>query len=348
MYQDLNGNYEYSEYLGGVNNHLRRMLQSIHEGKYLHNVPDINLQCDETIEDWDDLESCIYSSINSDKLELSDGAITQSETVLDKSSEFNYNYPPPNSPVKGYEDDQPMSLLHNQYVNSLLQMWRDSQESESGMQEVSENSDGYSLPSDDPPSSQDSCTSSGDQADEYSSEMQLERENSGQSNINTDEVYNSVSSFPVGTEQMHDMPVSQSSSRSTSPAMMETLSHFRQNFTNLRSVSPIIVRSPSPISPRSSSPRFLRSPSPLEYLDHSISSLPQDDSIDLVFYEDRYILRTHSPVSTGSVDHQVPDVNMEFQQAVSDSEEFPSFRSYSRGRAQNSCQDQIVPEFNEE
>lgn len=344
MYQDLNGNYQYSEYLGGVSNHLRRMLPSIHESKYLHNVPDINLQCDETIEDWDDLEPCIYSPVNSEKLELSDGVITHSEAVHDKSSEFNYNYPPPNSPVKGYEVDQPLLLQHNQYVNSLLQVWRDSQESESGTQEVSENSDGYSLPSDDPPSSQDSCTSSGDQAGEYSSELQLERENNGQRH----EVYNIVPSFPIDTEQIHDLPVSQSSSRSTSPIMMETLSHFRHNFTNLRSVSPIIVRSPSPISSRSSSPRFLRSPSPLEFLEHSISSLPLDESTDLVFYDDRYILRSHSPVSIGSGDHQVPDVNMEFQQAVSDSEEFPSFRSYSRRRAQNSCQDQIVPEFIEE
>lgn len=359
LYQDLNGNYGYGDSIAGPGSRFQRTLPAIYEDRCLHSVPDINLECDEII-NWDEIETCIYNSSRNEKLSLFAEEIRDTE-VEEDSSEFYHDYPPPNSPVKGIEIVQPALFLQNHYVNSLLQIWRDSHKDSKDnrfgfTEDTCENSDGFSLPSDEQTSSQGTFTSSDDQSEDFSNEMATEGETRElrEDNVSSHNTINQNESMVFSSsnemEQVYDLPVpvSQSSSRSTSPTVIEMLAQFRQNFTNLRSISPVIMRSPSPMNSRSSSPRFLRSPSPLEFLEHSLSSLPLDSSTELVFYEDRYILRSYSPVSVGAGDHQVPDVNIDFQQVVSDSEEFPSFRSYIQRRIQNSCEDQVVPEFIEE
>ncbi|XP_045187447.2 uncharacterized protein LOC123545177 [Mercenaria mercenaria] len=337
LFQDLNGNYQYGESSSSSTNQCHQTLPSIFEGRSLHNVSDISLECDETIDNWEELESCIFSNKRNEKFHVYEET---SQDAVGESFEFYNDYPPPNSPAKGVQVDQPVLQLHSQYVNSLLKVWRDSQKRNCSTEESGENSDGYSLSPDELQSSQESNESSQD------CEMATESET-----IEAILASNTIvqeHSDSAQMEQLHGLPESQSSSRSTSPTVMEMLSHFRQNVMNFRSISPIVVRSPTPVSSGSSSPGFVRSPSPLEFLEHSMSSLPIDDSTELVFYDNRYIVRSYSPVSYSQGDHQVPDVNMDFQQTVSDSEEFPSFRSYSHIRIQNSCQDQVVPDYIEE
>ena len=340
LFEDLNGNFQYGGPSHSSGSQYHRPLVSL-DGKYTNNVPDINLECDETIDNWDEFESSIYSKERNDKYLGYDER--SRENIIDESFEFYSDFPPPNSPTKGLLVQQPSLQLHNQFVSSLLQVWRDSQPA----QDANGSSDGFSLPSDDHESSQESYEYCEEHSFGFDYEMVNENNTSQvslSSNSNTQDGNVSDLSSSV---QMDQLPVSHSSSRSNSPTMMEMLTHFRRNMTNFRSISPVIVRSPSPISSRSSSPRFVRSPSPLEFLEQSLSSLPLDDSRELVFYDDRYIMRSYSPVSFSQRDHQVPDVNMDFQQTVSDSEEFPSFRYY-RHRIQNSCQDQVVPDYIEE
>ncbi|XP_060581793.1 uncharacterized protein LOC132738329 [Ruditapes philippinarum] len=342
LFQDLNGNFQFGEANHGSANHYHRPMPSFYEGRHTNNVPDINLECDETIDNWDEFESSIYSKDRNQKFHGYNERSSEGD-IIDESFEFYNDFPPPNSPTKGLQVEQPVLQLHSQYVSSLLQAWRDSQTTK----ESNRSSDGFSLPSDDPESSQESYECQEEHSLGFDYEMVSENEANQEALNSNSNLQDRNSSDLSSSIQLAQQPVSHSSSRSNSPTVMEMLTHFRRNIINFRSISPVIVRSPSPISSRSSSPRFVRSPSPLEFLEHSLSSLPLDDSTELVFYEDRYIVRSYSPVSSSQRDHQVPDVNMDFQQTVSDSEEFPSFRTYTR-RIQNSCLDQVVPDYIEE
>ncbi|KAH3859302.1 uncharacterized protein LOC127871849 [Dreissena polymorpha] len=314
--------------------HHRRRFPHLFDSFSSQNVPDINLECTETI-DWDDFESgnnSIYSPVNTEKLPKAE---EDTGTLDDISSA---NFPPPNSPVSVCHND-PSDLFRNSlYVESLLQMWRDEVEPNisrsTGLQQSDKSIE-------EPIGNQN-----------HGVECSDERSSSVQSPVDPstdlrDLLTRDGVSFESSTVTMQ--PLSQSSPRSTSPAEIEALSSsvLGLSFDNLRSISPRIQRSPSPINSRSSSPRYLRSPSPFQVLDTSSHRFQADSSMDSwVFYDDRYQVRTHSPRQYVD-EHLVPDVDMEFQTIVSDSEEFPSFTSYSR-RLLNSCQDQVVPEYIEE
>ncbi|XP_052767007.1 uncharacterized protein LOC128207869 [Mya arenaria] len=303
-------------------------------------VPDINLECHEVINDWDDFESgncSIYSPAVTDKL----------PTIYEENStKVCEIFPPPNSPTAGCFE---VFSNHTHYVESLLQMWKESDIASTSQDSTgSFGSDPLCLPA----QSSSQTASDVDDAIPWS-----ENESSADGSLSPVSITGSRSNLEdllsrdgisfQGTG-MHFQPVSHSSSRSASPFEIEAISQsvLGLSFDNANSILRM-ERSPSPIISRSSSPRFLRSPSPFQVLNTSNRDILMDTATEnMLMYEERGIRRLYSPVLNH--DHQVPDVDMDFQENVSLTEEFPSFSTYVRRRQLNSCGDQIVPEFIEE
>ena len=331
-------------------------------------VPDFRLECDEVIENWDDIDSfntSIYSNECSEKLPMN---VVPEFGLYDGDlykSDLSSIYPPPNSPDY-HELPVEEFPSHNPYVESLLQLWRDTSDYAGSSTESTQATVDES----------ESQTSQSDSQNFSASSEQSDIDNSNNDfNHGLDKATLEISEYNEccidrsatlsQTQNVSDtvmqggdfvfnisadmMPLSQSSSRASSPVEMDNLSQsvLRLSFDNLRSISPRIERSPSPISSMSSSPRFLRSPSPFQVLNNSMFGAQMDDSADaLVFYDDRYIYRSVSPRDR-SFDHMVPGVDTDYQLDISMSEEFPLLSNRAR-RFQNSCDDQVVPEFIEE
>jgi len=307
--------------------------------RFCRTVPDINLECDESVDDWDDFDNgnrSLYSPENNEKL----------ATIFEDSPLVSCeNRPPPNSPVMNLNKP---NFLQNQYVESLLQLWHESENvwPANETDEYSQSStESFSLPS------ASSTSSSTDDREISSDESNAGSISPVHINDTRPDIGDLLSAEGVSFRRgLGLFPASHSSSRSTSPAEIEAISQsvLGLSFNNFRAISPNIGRSPSPISLRSSSPRFLRSPSPFQVLDMSSQNILMDTATEnMMLYDDHYIQRSYSPVLV-NIDHQVPDVDMEFQEAVMQYEEFPAFSTYRRQRFLNSCTDQVVPEYIEE
>lgn len=348
----------------------RGLLSCIPEHQSVCSVPDMTLECDEIIDNWDDIDSVNTSIYSLDSDEKISARYTTDfrESVLENSAICNGGLTPNSSAYLTLQSELPM-LMQDSYVNSLLQLWHDANEQNVHLQK-------YSSESELGPASQSSYESShseilsisqSSQTSEQSSNVSAEKVTSGfrvapdtqsadpspQVDILSESSYVSTNGESSLLDDIsHLLPVSQSSSRASSPAEIENLSQsvMHLSFDNLRSISPRIERSPSPISSRSSSPRFLRSPSPFQVLNSSMLMAEIDDSADaLVFYDDRYIFRSISPRGLNT-DRRVPDLETDVQMDMSFSEEFVSFlgQGHRPQREQNSCQDQVVPECIEE
>ena len=316
-------------------------LPGIHEETDCGRVPDENLQleCDEVIQNWDTIEGDDgFNALKNDAR----GPLKSPMYDESQSSDGLHMYedaPPPNSPILG-EGDIKGNLLYanNEYVSHLLNLWRESSEYNASAESTQvnldefEHSQRWSLPSEDDftPSQSSNGSGSGSQ-DSYDVTMEDRSASPQQNNSShTDQEY--VDSFRnisfAGREnRVH-------TSRSNSPLNTSSLG----SYDLLRSASPRIFRSPSPIYPVN---RLLRSPSPnWEELQANLSEITPQDI--LLFAEERYSIRSRSPAS--SSDQEVPDIEMDVQSFYSDSDEYTG----SRGRTAQSCQDQVVPEFIEE
>lgn len=334
----------------------RGVLSCIPEHRIIPSVPEVRLECDEIIDSWDEIDAIntsIYSTNHDEKVR---SEVPSHLAYLDGSDQFSHQHKPPH--YQASEDESPLS---NIFVDSLLQLWRDTNEYPS-THVITSDTEYQGSQSDSVIFSDSSQLSSASNnifspgLDQTTPELAEVSENNIESLIqdqgpNVSQIPGSelVDCATTATVTEMPAPLSQSSSRSSSPAEIEGLSQsvLRLSFDNLRSISPRIERSPSPISSRSSSPRFLRSPSPFQVLSSSFLGAQMDDSTDaLVFYDDRYIYRSVSPRNQ-SFEHRVPDIDADYQLDVSMSEEFLSFSNRQR-RYQNSCGDQVVPEFIEE
>ncbi|KAL4238534.1 hypothetical protein ACF0H5_003241 [Mactra antiquata] len=322
MYQNQVRNIQLRDFL--LNRECSRsLLPSIYEERCQYNVPDINLECEESIDNWDDLELEIYSPERNEKVldtNISEN-LADVQDIL-KNEVANYD---------SDEDRGPVLLLESHLVQSLLEKYK--------------NSNDNCLPLLDNGAAD--TTKSLELFDKNELSLQIDV-NCANENVSKNDSIGSISMLPRNSEMLQSLPIYDSSPRSSSPSFVEILSNADYDFTNYRSVSPLIVRSPTPLSSRSSSPRMFRSPSPLEFLEHSFSELPIDEATDIMFYNDGNFRRSFSPVLFGSTDQQVPDANTDLQQVVMSSAEFPSFQNYVHNRRLNSCQDQVVPEFIEE
>lgn len=349
----------------------RGLLSCIPEHQSVCSVPDVTLECDEIIDNWDDIDSVntsIYSLDNDEKISARYTSDFR-ESVLENSAICDGGLTPNSSAYLTLQRELPL-LMQDSYVNSLLQLWHDANEQNLHLQKNSTETELGPVSQGSHESSQSEilCSiSESNQTSEQSSNVSAEKVISG-SRMAPDtesadpspqvDVLNESSHVSSNGESSlldgiyHLLPVSQSSSRASSPAEIENLSQsvMHLSFDNLRSISPRIERSPSPISSRSSSPRFLRSPSPFQVLNSSMLTAEMDDSADaLVFYDDRYIFRSISPRDLNT-DRRVPDLETDVQMDMSFSEEFVSFlgQGHRPQREQNSCQDQVVPECIEE
>lgn len=349
----------------------RGLLARIPEHHVIPSVPDIRLECDEIIENWDEIDSCntsIYSPEHKDKLAVTSQYAFSDSDVLDLySSDL-----PSNSPANEIFQEVSPLLSQNRYVDSLLQIWREACDSTGSSAESTQatasDTDGFGSQNDSLyGNSTDGSQSTECFVAETNQEIIREQINSFVSSEFTDFSENNITTTGSGNQSFMDSssvheeisllslvenlrPLSQSSSRSTSPAEIENISQsvLRLSFDNLRSISPRIERSPSPISSRSSSPRFLRSPSPFQVLNNTYNSQMEDSTDALVFYDDRYIFRSVSPRLNRSYDHMVPDIGTEYLLDISVSEELFGNGVHTHSRVQSSCQDQVVPEYIEE
>ena len=309
-------------------------------------VPDMmQLECDEVVQNWDSVEryppgfGALKAETTSrpdsrprspkgipvsDELQMYDDAPPADRSLYDET--------PPNSPLMG-DGPNKNNLLraNNEYVNQLLQLWRESAEymynsAESTQVNLDEYefSQQWSIPSTDDgaSSSQSSDGSHGNSDDismEYGDSSPRRSPNPQESMVESS--FRNISFLGNG-------------SRSNSPLNLLT----QGPYDHLRSVSPAILRSPSPVFPVH---RLLRSPSPnWEELQASLSELTQQDI--LLLRDDRFSTRSRSPASVS--DQEVPDIEMDVQSFYSDSDEY----TLSRARTSQSCQDQVVPEFIEE
>ena len=294
-------------------------------------VPDVNthLECNEVVQDWDvgevndgvdSLKNRSVSSLKSQPVPETDGP------------QFYDDVTPPNSPVANHEDEKGNLLhFHNEYVNHLLNLWRESSEynvlAESTHVELDqfEYSNRWNAHSDQEFAASQGSISSGNGSQE-SDDISMEEGDSASS-----------PEFTQPSSNMFSFTSSESGSRSNSPLNLRTPGPYDR----LRSVSPRIMRSPSPVFPVH---RLLRSPSPnWEELQANLSDLTPQDL--LLFADERYSVRSRSPHSVS--DQEVPDIEMDVQSFYSDSDDYYS-SSMNRVRTAQSCDDQVVPEMIEE
>ena len=316
-------------------------------------VPDMmQLECDEVIQNWDNVER-YPPGFGNLKAEATSrpgsrpGSRPKSPKgvlVLDQPQMYDvppadqsfYDDTPPNSPTLG-DGPNKNNLLraNNEYVIQLLHLWResaeymyDSAESTQVNLDEYEFSQQWSIPSTD-----DGATSSqgsdGSHGNSRGSDDDISMEDGSSSPRRTPSPQESLveSTF-------RNISFLGASSRSNSPLNLLA----QGPYDHLRSVSPAILRSPSPVHPVH---RLLRSPSPnWEELQASLSELTQQDL--LLLQDDRFSTRSRSPASVS--DQEVPDIDMEAQSFYSDSDDY----SLARARTAQSCQDQVVPEYIEE
>ena len=313
-------------------------------------VPDMmQLECDEVIQNWDSIER--YAGFGALKAEATSrpGSRPKSPKDVPVSDELQmYDDAPPTDQLHMYDDDTPPnspvvgdgpnknSLLraNNEYVNNLLQLWRESAEYMYNSAESTQvNLDEYER-------SQQWSILSADDRNSSSQGSDGSHSNSGGSDdISMEDGSSSPQCSPSAQESTVESSFSSisflsSGSRSNSPLSLNA----QGPYDLLRSVSPAILRSPSPIFPVR---RLLRSPSPnWEELQASLSELTPHDI--LLLRDERFSVRSRSPASVS--DQEVPDMEMDVQSFYSDSDDY----TLSRARTTLSCQDQVVPEFIEE
>ena len=319
-----------------------RCMPCIHEETLsdLARVPDMNmhLECNEIIQDWDLVEG--YEGFDSLKNESMSNLKSRYLPVTDDLQMYD-DVPPPNSPISNQEADKGNLLFfHNEYVNRLLNVWRESSEynvsAESTQVDLDQfqQSDRWSFQPEQGYTASQSSTSSGNRSQD-SDDVSMEDSNHGSSpEHNTSLGHSSDQEFVEASLRTFSVTRSDISSRSNSPLNVNTPGPY----DHLRSVSPRIMRSPSPVFPGQG---LLRTPSPnWDELQANLSDITPQEL--LLFARDRYSVRSRSPQSVS--DQEVPDIDMDEQSFYSDWDEY----TVRRSRIPQSCQDQVVPEFIEE
>lgn len=307
-------------------------------------VPDMSMQleCDEVIHNWDAVERLDgYDALKIEARTTSKSPVCV--PVSDVPQMYDDDVPllmygrttPPNSPLSAEGSDKRNLLQANkEYVSHLLQLWKESAEYESpettqvDLHEF-EHSQSWRTPSDEEPTSNQSSSGFGSES-HSSGDFMMDDSSFSPPRSSSPQQVIGESSLENNSYMRRGNRISQYNS----PLNVNTLGPYDL----LRSISPRIIRSPSPIFPAQ---RLLRSPSPnWEELQANLSEITAQDI--LLFPDERCSVRSHSPAS-GS-DQEVPDIEMDVHSFYSDSEE----NVVNRICTIQSCQDQVVPEYIEE